>query len=296
MVEVYKIVKSNMERMCMSFYFGLAILMNLLLMVFGYIYTDMSSEKAYSLFTFIFMKNPEVIMQQGELSWGTTYLMESPGYIWMFAPVIVTLPFIATMCAGNSYSNTRLEMVRTSKKKYILGRIIASLLVAGIIMMIAQIIYGGICYLVMGNTYVSRDTLLRICEECGLLGKSNISFKIICVYIFRTLSAFLYGLSSAIPVILLSYLIRNKYLVFSISFMYNYFFYMFLNNQLIKIINNDKIVSKINSIFLKTNLQSIYLIKRNLVLIIILWLLVEFLMTYKIHYFITERRCDCCER
>lgn len=271
-----KVVRRNIEQMCMSWYFWLSVVMTAFLMISGYIYTDMISGKAYSMLNLILMKHPESVIEQAGLSWRDIYLMESPGYTWMFAPVIVSLPFIALICSGNTNSNIRFEMFRTGKKRYILGKIISGVLVAGMIMVTAQIIYGIICGIAMG----SEDELT---EKLS-------------VYVFRTLGALLYGMVSAFPVLLLSSVIRNKYLVFSVPFMLNYFYTMLLNNGLRKLAGNDNLITDIRSILLQTNMQSFFLMKKSIMVIAAIWMILQFFIIYGIHYYVTERRCDCCER
>ena len=70
---------------------------------------------------------------------------------------------------------------------------------------------------------------------------------------------------------------------------------MFLNNGVRKLFKIN-IVIKIRQIFLQSNIQSIFLYNYKIMFIIILIFIIQILAVYAIHYFIMERRCDCCER
>lgn len=294
-MKISKNVGSNIERMCISHYFILAVFLTIFLMMSGYIYTDASNGKAYSLISLIIMKNPQAVIRQARLNWNYTYLMESPGYTWMFAPIVVTLPYITVICPGNTNSNTRFEMFRTSRKKYVLGKIISGMLVSGMIMAIAQTAYGVISYFVMGNEYTGDINLMDLYKLHGITGYVYKYSGSVSVYIFRGLEAFLYGMVSSVPVILLSAIIKNKYLVCSISFMLNYFIIMFLNNGLTSLCSEES-AYEINRILVQSNIQSVFLNENTTVIMTMLWMVLQFLLTYVLHYFMLERRCDYCER
>lgn len=288
-------VRSNIERMCISNYFIIALVMTVFLMLSGYIYTDFTNDKSYSILSLIAMKGSKSIIEQGGLNWRDIYLLDSPGYTWMFAPVIVTLPYIAMICPGNSNSNTRFELFRTSKKKYIFGKIISGIIVSGMIMAMAQIVYGIVCLLIIGNKFTGDNNLMNVYKLSGFAGYVYKNLGNVSVYILRIMEAFLYGMISSLPVMFLSAIIKNKYLVFSIPFMLNYFYTMFLNNGVRKLFKIN-IVIKIRQIFLQSNIQSIFLYNYKIMFIIILIFIIQILAVYAIHYFIMERRCDCCER
>lgn len=296
MTNFHKVIINNMARMCKSKYFFISILMNFLLMMLGYIYTDMGNGETYSVFTLLLSKNLKTILEQSGLNWKTTYITESPGYTWMFTPVVVTLPFIAVICAGNANSSTRYEMIRTSKKSYIVGRIIAGIIMAGLITLLSQIMYGFACYGIIGNVNNAGDSINIICENSSIIKTLHLPKKFISLYVLRGTAAFLYGMSSSFLVISLSALIKNKYLVFSIPFMINYFWNMSVNNGLFKIIKNEKVIQNINLLLIKTNMQVLFLHEKIIISLMLVILVLEIFGIYLINIIAVERRCDCCER
>lgn len=294
-MKLNKNIRSNVAIMCGSYYFVIAFIMAVFLMLSGYIYTDDINEKAYSVISLMTMKNPEMIAEQAGLNWRDIYLMETPGYIWMFAPVIVTLPYIAVLCPGNSNTNIRFELFRTSKKRYILGKVISGMFVSGMIMAIAQVIYGAICFFTIGNDYISDNNMMNVYTSVGITRIIYKYFGKLSLYFLRCIAAFLYGMLSSLTVIFLSAIIKNKYLVFSIPFMLNYFYVMFMSNGIKKIIKGSLLI-KINQIFMHSRIQSVFLYEKDVMIMIGLFIIIQFLVVYATHYLIMERRCDCCER
>lgn len=66
-------VRSNIERMCISNYFIIALVMTVFLMLSGYIYTDFTNDKSYSILSLIAMKGSKSIIEQGGLNWRDIY-------------------------------------------------------------------------------------------------------------------------------------------------------------------------------------------------------------------------------
>lgn len=265
-------VWQNVIKMCSGITFYVAIVIAYILLICAYVHIDQDTGKAFNIITLIMSSDRRNIIMQADINAETIFLGENSGYIWMFAPIVTALPYVAYICTRVTNTNVRFELYRVGKKSYIIGKIVSALLVGGIIMSVSYVFYGMTLFLVTGQK-------LRITP----------------IYLRRILSAWLYGAVSLVPVTALSSVIRNKYLSLSMPFMLNYIYEMMFNSIIASLNVSKNLMFQLDRILRPSKVQVItqYPFKDRIVILSLYIILYIGIMI--IHHFILNRRCDCGE-
>lgn len=258
----------NIVRMLQSKEFIVAILAAYILLASANVYVSMDTGKSYSIFSLILDSKRNEIIEVGGLNAQSIIMDTNDGYIWMFAPIVATIPFVGIICAGYFNTNLRFELYRIGKNEHVVSRIVSCMLVGGMVMAFSQVLYGGTVLLVINQQWTWR-------------------------YILQFLSSFLYGMISTIPVLILVAFIKNKYLVLSMPFMMNYIFTMLFSSVIGHLTLSKHTQWLISQMFIPAEIQKIYLFERLNIAIIVSSYLVLFVLIGIWHKFILSRRCDC---
>lgn len=258
--ELYKIVTNYTFLISVA---GLAIII-----LSGTIVTEAGTFKDYNVFQLAFMqeeKRKEMIGMYG-LTYERIFCMGTQGYLWMFAPVFVSAPFVVLMCSAKKNSNIRFELFRSGKTEYVLGKLFASLVCGGLVMSLSYALFSVAIHFILptGNTLGTLD------------------------YVKRFTEMFFYGMTSTWITYILSGFMHNRYLVLCIPFMINYF----VKTQL----NRGKFMgSKIASVVNPGSPSYLFSMEGSIKKWILIFWVGAFIAGTVVYRFALERRCDCGE-
>lgn len=297
------VVFENVKQLCISSYLWISIICVTLLMLLGDVYVDMSNGEAYSIVSIIFVNEAEEIIEEGNVIFMDIILGDFKGYLWMFAPIILSLPFVGIMCTGNSSNNARYVLSRAGKIPYIIGKLLSSVIVGGIIMLMGFFIYIIIVYIVLyivytgqGNyesyiydMYINSKVVGTFCKATGLVG----------TIILKLISVFMYGCVSTYLVLFFSIIIKNKYLIMTTSFVFNYLW----SNSSVKLLglifNEIKDGTFLSGLYKnlvsQTNMGMLFLNSTKEIAVIVCFNIAILVILIRIEYLLMERRCDCGE-
>lgn len=234
--------------------YWLSVMAALLLLLCSVIYTDSLTGEKYTFISLFYDETVQEQLKYGLISMSNILLGYDKGYLWMFCPIIVGIPCVM------SRKTERLVLFRTGKNKYFLSKYFSNLFAGGLIMLMAYVIY-------------------------ALVAMNMVEESIWNIYLVKKLlSVFCWGVVSAVPSIILSEFVRNKYLILCIPFVINYFVNMFIGRIIPPEILKYMSPNSYQILFLNEN----ELIVSNVV--IMAALIVACAVIKKLSM---ERRCDC---
>lgn len=288
-MKTIRLIKEELKKMCSNVAFFIVIIATAVIYASGIIYTDLTTMTAYNLFSIWMKPNYKIILANGGVSFETLFLDGPDSYIWMFAPILVSLPFVALLCGAKKNNNIRFELMRVGKKSYILGKMVAAILAGGMAFLLGYFIYGVALYIMMPRggaaamehitwIYSVTPQLTELYEFGGL--KLQLVLRLVGIFVF--------GMTTVVLPFAVSAFIRNKYLVICVPFMMNYFLTVFLEKMY-------GIAPKLASIMLPTNPAELFRFNLERAHWILLYWLGCVIVTLILHYVLLSRRCDCGE-
>ena len=218
--------KEELGKIMSNIVFFLAILGVVVLLMLSNVYTSPETGEEYSVIGLATDKDKDALIKNGDLHAPDIIVGGVTGYMDMFVPVLVSVPFVMIVCGEKKNSNTRFEIYRVGKNRYITGRYFASMVAGGIVLMTGYIIFSVIIsFIFPGNTGMLMEYQNEfILQQGGLTATVLKHFGMNGLYIIKFIRMFLYGAFFTTPAFGLSAVIRNRYIVISIPFMLSYLF------------------------------------------------------------------------
>lgn len=276
MKKMMSIYAANLLKLLKSKQFVVAVLATFIIFMSATLYTDQFKGREYSGLSLLFGNDAREVLVDGVVNWDQIILTRNNGYIWLFAPILVSIPYISSVGAGSKNSSHRLEIFRAGKMKYILGKFLSAITAAGLVMSLAYLLYGIVLYLVF---------LKNGCTNIINTGMGPLLLKIA--------SMFWYGVVSIILVFILSTIINNKYIVVCIPFMMNYFFVIFISRINIYRITTNEIYRNLFKYCEPSNQQEVFMGNGMEKIIGVAFGLILSIITILIYRISIERRVDC---
>ncbi len=234
--------------------YWMSIIVALLLLLCSIVYTSPESGEKYTFISMFYDDVAKDALDNGMIMLRNVFMGYDASYLWMFCPIIVGIPCIILN------RTERFVMFRTGKNKYLFFKYFSSLIASGLIMLLAYIAFVSLCMI------ISKENMW-----------DELLFK-------KMLSVFCWGVISALPSLVLSEFVHNKYLILCIPFVLNYFMYMFVG----RIIPYD-IYTYINP----GTFQILFLYENDVVIPTTIIMLALILACALLKKLIMERRCDC---
>lgn len=284
-MKTIRLMKEEIKKMYTNPAFFIVIFAVMLIYATGVIYIEPMTQKSYNLFNISAMKNYREVLSNSWVSTETMIIRGPDSYIWMFAPILASVPFVALLCGAKKNNNIRFEMMRVGKRSYIIGKMLAAMITGGTAFLIGYIGYSIACYFILipigeeGLFYISMNSNLNQLYEIG---------GIALIIVLRFVCIFVYGMTATILPFAVSSLIRNKYLVICVPFMLSYFFEVFLNKPI-------EIIMELSRTFSASQPADMIRFDSEQNLRILLYWLVCIVLTMILHYVVLNKRCDCGE-
>lgn len=237
--------------------YWLSSLAALVLLLCCTLYINPENGQKYLFISAFYNKDIIERIHLGAIDLKSIFLGYDSGYLWMFASIIVNFP-----CLINQKTE-RFLIFRTGKNRYIFGKYFSNLILSGFMMTISYFIFLIICMILV------KENLFDI-------------------YAFKKLvSVFLWGMYMAIPGLILSEYIRNKYLILCIPFVINYFMCTFIT----KIVKYD-----IHKFFAPDSFQILLLTENKQIIVSSIILTVLIIIGVVNRKILFERRLDCGQK
>lgn len=211
---MFRIWLEYIKKMIINPIFPISVVIGTVIYMTGNIYMD-DMGTGYSLFSVLFSgERVELIEMIGKTSCDVM-MEEDKSYMWMFAVILTSLPYISVISAGSINSSLRFELIRCNRGAYCRGLVLAVITVAGLIMVASYAAYMAVVSVVLPE---------------GEAGVSLTGFML-----KRFAGMFVYGIESVCASLLLSAFVRNRYLVACIPFMLKYLICMEIGELTMKL-------------------------------------------------------------
>ena len=234
--------------------YWLSVVAAIFLLLCSIVYTDPYSGAQYTFLSLFYEEVVQNALQSGMISVDAILLGYDSGYLWMFCPIIVGIPCVLIQ------KTERFVLFRTSKNQYLISKYASNLLASGTILLVAYLVYMLLTMIVMQENIWD----MNLCK--------------------KLLSVFCWGVMCAIPSIILSEFVHNKYMILCIPFALNYFVSMFLGSV---------IPMEIWQYLSPWTYQILFLYDEKTILFCSINMIVFLLLCGLLKKLVMERRCDC---
>lgn len=234
--------------------YWLSVMAAIFLLLCSIVYRDPLTGEKYTFISLFYDETVREVLENGGISMNNILLGYDSGYLWMFCPIIAGIPCVLTK------KTERFVLFRTSKNTYFLSKYVSNLLTSGAILLIAYLVYMTLAMILMNENLWTMS-----------LGK-------------KLLSVCCWGVMSAIPSIVLSEFVKNKYLILCIPFVLNYFMDIFLGNI---------VPYQIWQYISPMTYQSLFLYDQKMIASCSAIMVTMILLCGALKKLIMERRCDC---
>ena len=129
-------------------------------------------------------------------------------------PIIAALPFVTAFCNERNTGSIRLNIVRTGKLRYYIGKFVSAVISAGLAVTLGCAVFVAIVYPIFPTV-----------DDCKELSRSffiedNFSMATELWHFFS--GAFIYGAVSVLPAFFMSSFVKNHYIITCVPFMLAY--------------------------------------------------------------------------
>ena len=138
-------IKCDLNKSIINIGFAGAVLLTTVLAFTASAYTDLATEKTYSVFESLFTLDKNILRTDPMLSSVLVFRNGLSGYITMFLPIVVAFPFMVSFCAERNNGLMRFTISRTGKLRYYLSKFISALISGGLAVMLGIVVYGIAC-------------------------------------------------------------------------------------------------------------------------------------------------------
>lgn len=216
-------IKTNFYKILTGYGFYVCIIFTFILCFCTYIYNDYISGDRYSVVISLMNFDREFML--GDTTFCSFEVMRKGVGSWLslFIPIISAFAFIPLVCDEYEAKSVRYEIFRSSRFGYDMAKYITACLCGGLAVMLGFALYALSVYLLFPNLNEYEQFQIDWYEEMLVYTYPDMAQGRYDLIILKKLrDVFLYGVASAAPAILLTSLIRNKYLVLCIPFFIKY--------------------------------------------------------------------------
>lgn len=161
-------IKCDLNKSIINIGFAGAVLLTTVLAFTSSAYTDLATDKSYSVFESLFTLDKNILRTDPMLSSVLVFRNGLSGYITMFLPIVVAFPFMVSFCAERNNGLMRFTISRTGKLRYYLSKFISALISGGLAVMLGIAVYGIACAVLfqpLSEFDVSADQLQYIMQD-----------------------------------------------------------------------------------------------------------------------------------
>lgn len=216
-----KILTVEFKKILTGYGFYLCIAFTAILCFSAEIYQDGTTNDRYSVIRSLLIFDRNFMLSDTQFCSFEVMRKGSWGWMQLFIPIISAFAFVPLKCDEHEAKVVRYEVFRSSRLKFHLSEIIAGCVSGGIAVTAGYGIYATVVYQLfpdIGDYQADQAEMYResvssyIDFSTGYFGATMIKLG----------GVFLYGVTISAVVIMLSGLIRNKYLVLCIPFFIKY--------------------------------------------------------------------------
>ncbi|MCH5209191.1 MAG: hypothetical protein J1F04_09915 [Oscillospiraceae bacterium] len=202
-----KTLKCDFARVISSREFIAAVIVTAVLCFSTQVYVDYSSGKTYSVIESVFTFSRDFMAGRYEFYPPLIIKQALSGYSSMAMPITASFVFVMTFITERNSGNMMYTVSRTSRGKYYVSKFITAVTSGGLCTMLGVILFGIFVYILFPN--VNSPELKEWAFQDSVFA----------ALAKKLLSAFVYGMTSALPAFFLCSFCKNPYVILCFPFM-----------------------------------------------------------------------------
>ncbi|MBO5383450.1 MAG: hypothetical protein J6A30_04030 [Ruminococcus sp.] len=219
----FRNIKSLLYKILTGYGFYICIIFTTVLSFSAEIYIDFVNGNKYSVFNALMSFDRDYMLRNTVFCSTEVMLKGSASWLSLFIPIVASFSFVPLMCDEYEAKAIRFEVFRSSKACYHSSKFITACLSGGLAIMLGYGLFMWIAYLLFPDISEYESGMQELYREMLMYRFPDLTesgFTIIVVQ--KLASMFMYGAVCCAPVIMLTIIIRNKYLVMCIPFFIKY--------------------------------------------------------------------------
>lgn len=222
-MKTLQVIRTNLQKTVTSYGFWVCTAITMMICFSAEIHYDYSNNEAYSVFSALLKFKREEMLTNTDFSFYNILVKGNGGWLTLFIPIAASFPIIPLLCDERDYHYVRYSTFRTSRFSYNAGGFISALIAGGLSVLLGFVLF-SISVVIMFPSINDYDIALRetyewwIPDTYPLFSKFGYSYLVLLKY-FET---FLYGAFSAVTSIVLTGIMKNRYLIMCIPFFLKY--------------------------------------------------------------------------
>lgn len=219
----FRNIKSLLYKILTGYGFYICIIFTTVLSFSAEIYIDSVNGNKYSVFNALMSFDRDYMLRNTVFCSTEVMLKGSASWLSLFIPIVASFSFVPLMCDEYEAKAIRFEVFRSSKACYHLSRFITACFSGGLAIMLGYGLFMGIAYLLFPDISEYESGMQEIYREMLMYQFSELSESSFTLIVVKKLTLmFMYGAVSCAPVMMLTIMVRNKYLVMCIPFFIKY--------------------------------------------------------------------------
>lgn len=215
-------VYTDLRKILTSYGFYVCVVFSAVLCFSANIYTDVVKDDRYSVFTALVTFDRRFMLTDTSFCAQSIILKGADGWLPMFIPIISAFAFIPLICDEHEAKSVRFEIFRTSKCSFYISRFVTALLCGALAVTIGYLIFIGLVLLLFPHLSEYRPQQTEMFYENLRYVYPEISRGVLLPVVKTLGSVFIYGAFWAMPAVLLTAVVRNKYIVLCVPFFLKY--------------------------------------------------------------------------
>lgn len=219
----FRNIKSLLYKILTGYGFYVCIVFTVILCFSADIYEDFGNGNKYSAFKAL-MEFDRDFMLSNTAFCSLEVIQSSTGsWLSLFIPIVASFSFVPIICDEYEAKAIRFEIFRSSKLCYHSSKFIVACLSGGLAIMLGFGLFTAIEYLLFPNISEYQSGMQEMYKEMLIIQYPDISESGYTVVVVQKLiSMFMYGAVCSAPVMMLTIIVRNKYLVVCIPVFIKY--------------------------------------------------------------------------
>ena len=222
-MKIIKNIMVNFKMIFTNYGFYICTAFTIILCFCAGIYRDPINNNEYSVIKSLIEFDREFMLNDNSFCSYKVAENGSGSWLSMFIPIISAFTFIPLVCDESESKFIRFSVFRSSKFNYHISKFLTACISGGLAVAFGYIIFTVSIYAVFPNINdYSKELQTILKEEISYIYPKSAGQSYIFILGIKSAEMFIYGAISSVPSIMLTCLIKNKYLVMCIPFFIKY--------------------------------------------------------------------------
>lgn len=222
-MKTLRLIKVNLIKVLTSTGFYACVLLMLVLCFTARAYDDIAENKSYSVIGVLAEFSREEMLANSSFSAYQILSCVSSGWLSLFIPIIAAFPLMPLICDGRESKSVRYSAFRSTKFSFSTGNFLTAMISGGLALLCGFALFAVSVYTLFPNISEYSPELIESAEwwisgTYPLFEKYGYPYLVALDFV----EMFLYGALSAVPALIMTAFMKNKYLVLCIPFFLKY--------------------------------------------------------------------------